>query len=125
MSSRNPTADRMWKVLERRASNSKFKRLMMSNNNAAAITTLCVSQEEVEYMRKNYNTDLESLNVVRGLFESLNLMAIVIVDETLEVAKFIYDETELMWETISFNHLEREASDNSYKKIVNLMTKMS
>ena len=123
MSSRNPTADRMWKVLERRASNSKFKRLMMSNNNAAAITTLCVSQEEVEYMRKNYNTDLESLNVVRGLFESLNLMAIV--DETLEVAKFIYDETELMWETISFNHLEREASDNSYKKIVNLMTKMS
>ena len=125
MSSRNPTADRMWKVLERRATNSKFRRLMLSNNNAAAITTLCVSQEEVEYMRKNFNTDLESLNVVRGLFESLNLMAIVIVDETLEVAKFIYDETELMWETISFTHLEREASDNTYKKVVNLMTKMS
>ena len=125
MSSRNPTSDRMWKVLERRATNSKFRRLMLSNNNAAAITTLCVSQEEVEYMRKNFNTDLESLNVVRGLFESLNLMAIVIVDETLEVAKFIYDETELMWETISFTHLEREASDNTYKKVVNLMTKMS
>ena len=125
MSSRNPTADRMWKVLERRATNSKFRRLMLSNNNAAAITTLCVSQEEVEYMRKNFNTDLESLNVVRGLFESLNLMAIVIVDETLEVTKFIYDETELMWETISFTHLEREASDNTYKKVVNLMTKMS
>lgn len=125
MSKLNPTADKMWKVLERRATNSKFRRLMLSNNNAAAITTLCVSQEEVEYLRKNHNVDLESLSVVRGLFESLNLMAIVIVDETLEVAKFIYDDAELMWETISFTHLERESSDNTYKRVVNLMTKMS
>ena len=125
MSKLNPTADKMWKVLERRATNSKFRRLMLSNNNAAAITTLCVSQEEVEYLRKNHSVDMESLSVVRGLFESLNLMAIVIVDETLEVAKFIYDDAELMWETISFTHLERESSDNTYKRGVNLMTKMS
>ena len=125
LSAKNPTADRMWKVLERRAKDSKFRRLMMSNNNAAAISTLCVSQEEVEYLRKNNNIDLESLRVVRGLFESLNLMCICIVDETLEVAKFVYDEAELMWETLSFNHLEREASDNAYKKVVNMMTKMS
>ena len=125
MSKLNPTADKMWKVLERRATNSKFRRMMLSNNNAAAITTLCVSQEEVEYLRKNHNVDLESLSVVRGLFESLNLLAIVIVDETLEVAKFIYDDAELMWETISFTHLERESSDNTYKRVVNLITKMS
>ena len=125
LSSKNPTADRMWKVLERRATDSKFRRLMLSNNNAAAITTLCVSQEEVEYLRKNNNIDLESLRVVRGLFESLNLMCICIVDESLEVAKFVYDEAELMWETLSFNHLEREASDNAYKKVVNMITKVS
>ena len=125
LSAKNPTADRMWKVLERRANDSKFRRLMLSNNNAAAISTLCVSQEEVEYLRKNHSIDLESLRVVRGLFESLNLMCICIVDETLEVAKFVYDEAELMWETLSFNHLEREASDNAYKKVVNMMTKMS
>lgn len=125
LSAKNPTADRMWKVLERRSTDSKFRRLMLSNNSAAAITTLCISQEEVEYMRKNKGIDVESLNVVRGLFESLNLMCICIVDETLEVAKFIYDESELMWETLSFNHLEREASDNAYKKVVNMMTKVS
>ena len=125
LSAKNPTADRMWKVLERRSTDSKFRRLMLSNNSAAAITTLCISQEEVEYMRKNKGIDVESLNVVRGLFESLNLMCICIVDETLEVAKFIYDENELMWETLSFNHLEREASDNAYKKVVNMMTKVS
>lgn len=125
LSSKNPTADRMWKVLERRATDSKFRRLMLSNNNAAAITTLCISQEEVEYLRKNNNIDLESLRVIRGLFESLNLMCICIVDESLEVAKFVYDEAELMWETLSFNHLEREASDNAYKKVVNMITKVS
>lgn len=30
-----------------------------------------------------------------------------------------------MFEQVSFNALEREASDNSYKKVINLMTKMT
>jgi hypothetical protein len=115
----------MWKVLERRALNSRLKNVMRQNNNAAAITTLCISQEEVEYIRKYYNVDMERVSTILGLFESLNLMCVCIVDESLEVAKFIYDEREPMWETISFTHLEREASDNTYKRVVNLMTKMS
>ena len=51
-------------------------------------------------------------------------MSIVIIDEDLEVCKFIYDTGEDLWETITFNHLERESSDNTYKRIVNMMTKM-
>lgn len=125
MSTRNSTSDKMWKVLERRATISRLKRAMRQNNTAAAITTLCISQEEVEYLRKNYNVDVERIGTVLGLFESLNLMCICIVDESLEVAKFIYDEEEPMWETISFTHLERESSDNTYKRVVNLMTKIS
>lgn len=125
MSSRRPTADKLWKVLERRANVSKINRLMKNNDNssAAAIATLCVSQEEVEYLRKQYSIDLERTGVVRGLFESLNLMSIVIVDEALEVAKFVFDDGSYMWETISFNHLEREASDSTYKRVINFMTK--
>lgn len=125
MSVRKNTSDKMWKVLERRATTSRLKRALRQNNNAAAITTLAVSQEEVEYLRKNHNIDLERVGTVMGLFESLNLMCICIVDESLEVAKFIFDEDEPMWETISFTHLERESSDNTYKRVVNLMTKMS
>jgi hypothetical protein len=68
---------------------------------------------------------MERTAVIAGLFDSLNLMCVCIVDETLEVAKFIFDEAEPMWETISFTHLEREASDGAYKKVVNLMTKTS
>ena len=125
LSTRKSTSDRMWKVLERRATVSRLKKALRQNNNAAAITTLCVSQEEVEYLRKNHNVDLEKIATVLGLFDSLNLMCICIVDESLEVAKFIYDEQEPMWETISFTHLERESSDNTYKRVVNLMTKVA
>ena len=126
LSTRKSTTDKMWKVLERRALSSKLKKaLHSSNNSSAAITTLCVSQEEVEYLRKHYNVDLERVSTILGLFESLNLMCVVIVDESLEVAKFIYDEQEPMWETISFTHLERESSDNTYKRVVNLMTKVA
>lgn len=123
LSDRKSSSDKMWKVLERRATSSRLKKVLNAGNNAAAITTLVLSQEEVEYMRKYNNIDIERVSNILGLFESLNLMCVVIVDEALEVAKFIYDENDPMWETISFTHLEREASDNAYKKVVNLMTK--
>lgn len=125
MSTRKNTTDRMWKVLERRATISRLKKALRQNNTAAAITTLCVSQEEVECLRKYHNINLENVSTIIGLFNSLNLMAICIVDESLEVAKFIYDEQEPMWQTISFTHLERESSDSTYKRVVNLMTKIS
>ena len=96
LSTRKSTSDKMWKVLERRATVARIKKALRQNNSAAAITTLCVSQEEVEYLRKNHNVDLEKIATVLGLFDSLNLMAICIVDESLEVAKFIYDEQEPM-----------------------------
>ena len=124
LSTRKSSSDKMWKVLERRATSSKFKRAFKQNNNMAAITSLVISQDEVEYMRKNYNVDIERLGTIVSLFSSLNLICIVIVDESLEVAKFIFDEQDPSWETISFNHLERESNDNTYKKVVNLMTKM-
>lgn len=127
MSDRNRTTDKMWKVLERRALLSKSHNLIKSANagSVAAITSLIISQDEVEYMKKYYNIDLERTSVVAGLFSSLNLISICIVDENLEVAKFIFDQDEPTWETMSFNQLERESSDGSYKKIVNLMTKVS
>lgn len=124
-SARKKSTDPMWRILERRANSSRAMRAMNQTNNAAAITTLVMSQDEVEYIKKHYGVDLERAATVCNLFESYNLLGVVIVDETLEVAKFIYNENDPMWETISFTHLEREASDNTYKKVVNLMTKMS
>ena len=125
-SARKKTTDKIWKVLERRATNAKLKKASQSSSSdVRPITTLCLSQEEVEYLRKHHNVDMESISTVKTLFNSLNLLAVVIVDESLEVAKFAFDSDDPMWETVSFTHLEREASDNSYKKVVNLMTKIA
>ena len=125
-SARKKTTDKIWKVLERRATNSKLMKAAQSaSSDVRPITTLCISQEEVEYLRKHHNVDMESISTIRTLFNTLNLMAVVIVDESLEVAKFAFDSDDPMWETVSFTHLEREASDNSYKKVVNLMTKIA
>ena len=123
VSKRNRKSSDLWKVLERRAKKSKFKRLAGLKNDAMAISTLVVSQEEVEYLKKEYNIDVEDPSVIRPIIEAYNLMAFVIVDETTEVAKFIFDTGQDMYEHLSFNSLERESSDNSYKKMIKLLNK--
>mgnify|MGYP004618779329 CR=1 FL=1 len=122
--SKKSANSKLWKVLERRAIKSRIRRTIGNGNDASAISTLAISQNEVEYLRKEDNIDVEDIRVARNLMESYNLMSIVIIDEDLEVCKFIYDTGEDLWETITFNHLERESSDNTYKRIVNMMTKM-
>ena len=123
--SRQGSANPMWKVLERRAMSSKLRRLLGSNNAYMAITTLCVSQEDVDYVKKEFNIDFEQLSNIDPLFSNLNLMCVCIVDEALEVAKFMFDTGDGNWENYSFSSLEREDKDNTYKKVVNLMTKVA
>ena len=123
--SRKGSANPMWKVLERRAMASKLKRLLGSNNNYMAITSLIVSQEDVDYVKKEYNIDVEDPDVVSPLFTNYNLLCFGISDESLEVAKFMFDTGEGNWENYSFTSLEREDKDNTYKKVVNLMTKVA
>ena len=117
------SSNKMWKVLERRSIKSKIRRSMKMDNDATAISTLVLSQNLVDYLKKTENINLEKTNTCRLLMESYNLMSIVIVDETMEVAKFLFDTGEDDFEVISFNNLERESSDGSYRKVVNLLSK--
>lgn len=123
--SRRGSSNPMWKVLERRAMGSKIKRLLNMPNNYMAITTVAVSQEDVDYVKRNNNIDFENPSIIQSLFNKLNLMSVVIVDESLEVAKFMFDTGEGNWENYAFTSLEREDKDNTYKKVVNLMTKVA
>ena len=123
--SRKGSANPMWKVLERRAMVSKLKRLIGSPNNYMAITSLIISQEDVDSIKKEYNVDVENPSTVYPLFSNYNLMCFGISDESLEVAKFMFDTGEGNWENYSFTSLEREDKDNTYKKVVNLMTKVA
>lgn len=113
----------LWKVLERRSIKSKARRSLGQTNDASAITTLVMSQEEVDYLKKTENINVEDPKVIRPIMESYNFMSVVLVDEATEVAKFIFDTGNDMYENLSFTNLEREAQDNT-KKIINLMSKM-
>lgn len=114
---------KLWQTLESRAKAYKAGKYAGSAT-AAPITTLVVSQEEVEYLKKYKGIDLESYKAARKVFDGYNFMCICIVDENLEVAKFLFDTGEDNWEVLSFTALDRESSDSTYKKVVNLMTKI-
>lgn len=122
--SRRGSSNMMWKVLERRAIKSRFNRLMARSNDASAITTLLISQNEVDFIKKEYHIDITDVRNTKVIMEQYNLLGMSIADESLEIAKFMWDTGEDLWENVSFGNLERESNDNTYKKVVNLMTKV-
>ena len=115
---------RMFKILERRAAKNRFSTLLKKND-ASPITSLIISQDEVEYLRKYNNLDMEKSYVTKSIMEAYNLMDIVIADESLEVVKFLYDDGDGTFESLPFDALEKDAKDNSYKKVINLLSKVN
>ena len=125
-SAKKGSSAKMWKVLERRATKNRLSRWKANRADSAPITTLIVSQDEVEYLKKDYDIDLENRKIAMKLMESYNLMGLVIADEPAETASFIWDEgNDAQYDTLSFRNLERESSDRNYKKVISLMTKIS
>lgn len=123
--SKRGSSSKLWKILERRALKSKIRRTLGQANDASAISTLVLTQEEVEYLKKTENIDIENPGVIRPIMEAYNLMGVCIVDESMEVAKFIFDTGDDIYENLSFNHLERENNNGLDRKVINLMTKMA
>ena len=115
----------MWKVLERRSTKSKFRRSLKMYNDATAISTLVLSENDAEYLKKNYSTDILNVSRARKILDAYNFMCICVANQSTEVASFLYDTGDDTYEMVPFSGLEREASDNSYKKMVNLLSKVS
>ena len=124
-SSISSSSNKLWKVLERRSTKSKFRRSLRMYNDATAISTLVLSENDVEYMKKNTNIDIMNVSIARKILDSYNFMCIAIVNESTETVSFLYDTGDDNYEKLTYSNLEREASDNSYKKMVNLLTKVS
>ena len=124
-SAKRGSSSKIWKVLERRALKGKIKRYLGMNSDAAAIATLVISREDAERLKKDYSIDVDKPNIIRPIMESYSLMGFAIIDEAMETVKFIFDSGDDNYETISFTHLEREAADGSYRKVVNLISKMT
>ena len=122
--SRRGSASSLFKTLERRALKGKIRKTLKLENSAKAISSLVLSIETIEELKKYNNIDLTNSKVAAKLMEKLNLLYLVIVDTTSESVRILTDgDTE--YETLSFNALERETGDGAYKKVVKLMTNMS
>lgn len=122
--SRRGSSNKLWKLLERRALKSKIRRSLSSVNDATAISTLCITQDEVEFLKKTEYIDVENPRIIRPIMDAYNLMGFCIADESLEICKFIFDTGEDVYETLTYTNLEKESKDNT-KKIINLMSKMN
>lgn len=117
-------SSKLWRVLENLSKKNKLKRLIGTKNNAMAISTLVITQEEADYIKSEYNLNLLDERVIAPIMRSYNLMAFVIVDDTQELAHFLYDETSPLYETISYKGLEREGQHKE-KQLLNIIGKLS
>lgn len=122
---KNASSNKLWKVLERRSTKSKFRRSLKMYNDATAISTLVMSENDSEYLKKVHSIDILDVSRARKIMDAYNFMCLVIANQSTEVASFLYDTGDDTYEMIPFSGLEREASDNSYKKMVNLLSKVS
>ena len=123
--SKKGSSSSLFRALERRAQNGKVRRLAKTEKQfAKAISALVISQEDVEDLKKYNNVDVEIPRVIIPIMEKLNLLYFVIVDESAESVKLLIDGSD-DYEVYNFSSLEKEAKDDGYKKVLNLMTKMT
>lgn len=122
--SKRGSTNQLFKVLERRALSGKVRKMLKTNNYAKAISSLVISQEEVEELLKN-NIDVNDPRVIRPIMERLNLISFAIIDESSESVRFIWDTGDDTYETIPLSKLEREDKDGMSRKVINLMAKMN
>lgn len=118
------SSNKVWKLLELRANKLKMAK---ANNKAevgcAAITTVIISQAEIELIKKIHRIDLSKPGNMLAIMKGYNLMAVAIVDDVSEKVQFLYDDGTKNYETLSFMSLEREESGSMYKKVINLAMK--
>ena len=114
-------AAQMWKTLESLSTKNNRNKLRQSGNDASAITTLVINQETANLIAKQYDINVENVNTAKQIMNDYNLLGIIIADESIEIVKFLYDGQD-MFEQQAYSFLEKENSDKSYKKIINLMS---
>lgn len=122
--SKRGSANKLFKVLERRSLKGKLRRQLKQNDYCKAISSLVISQEEAEELLKN-NIDVNDPRIIRPIMEKLNLISFAIIDESSESVKFLFDTGDDVYETIPLSKLEKEQKDGMSKKVINLMAKMN
>lgn len=123
--SKRGSVNPMWRVLERRANKANLRKALSQRNDASPITTLVMTTEEVDYLKKTQGIDLNNVSIANDMLNAYNLMGIAIVDESAEVVKYLWDGELNAYEPVSFIAMEKEDREGggTYKKVINLMAK--
>lgn len=121
--SKKGKSNSIWKVLESRAKISKAKRLIGKNNSAMAISTLIITAEEAEMLKKMHGVDMYKPTVAANIMRSYNLMAFGIIDDSLQTFRFMKDNGENVFETYAYSALEKELRDGAAAKAINVIAK--
>lgn len=116
------TTSPIWRMLQARSAASGARRVAHARNTAAAITTLVITQQEVEIIQMDYDLDLMNPANAMKFMQTYNLLCFVIVDDSTDTARFLYD-AEKFYSNYSYTSLERENKGNglSERQIVNLI----
>lgn len=114
----------IWRMLQDRSTHSTISRLKKDRmNKASAITSLVITQEEANLIKNEYNMDMNDPKQARKIMTTYNLLMFIIIDDIEEIALFLLDNGDTYYQTYSYNALERETQDASYKKVINLLSK--
>lgn len=122
--SKKNSGSKIFNALERRAGKNKIFKFGRMDTAYKAITSLVISSEEAEEIKKHSNLDVSKPSSIIPIMSKLNLLHFCIVDTTSEAVAILTDG-QTKYEMYSFANLEREASDTNYKKVINLMTKVA
>ena len=112
----------LWTLLQNRAAAAKSQIKSGKHNDFSAITTVLISQEDVDELYREENLDISDPKNALRFMSSYNLMGFAIVDDSNEVLHLLLDNGSKSFEDISYTMLERETQDGgTYKKLINLM----
>ena len=89
-----------------------------------SFTSLVISQYEVDYM-KQLNIDMNKSYNARAILEGYNLMDIVVADESMEIARFLFDDGDGVYEALTFPPPPPHPNHPQNPKVVNLVSKIN
>ena len=105
-------ASHWWNALKHRATLAKFKKSMFFRRQILPNASICITQEEADYIKNTYGFDLMNPTFVDKIMKKFFLLCFIVVDDALEVAHFKY-EGQGSYQTVSYSGLERENSNSA------------
>lgn len=113
-----------WSALKRRKALAKIKNKFFLSKKLLPNTTLCVSMEEVEYLKNEYGYDLMEPLFIDRVMSTYFLLAFVVVDNSTQVAHFMFDgQKNFMTQTLSSLKKDNDNKDD-FKQMLKLVNRI-